>query len=659
MESITLKSSSSSSSSSPEPSIINKSNPIGVIKSQPITEQNEKKAHNRLDGFGDHVCRLLNEGALRNINTSNVKHSFQFVPLFSASNVRWLQEKYTSIQTALSMNTPFGNQRPTISQSLGVFVSILFFSSLAITALTAIFLTIVIRVYIFVLLTVLSFLFDLNDLYDYLPKEIHVFIGRIKACWDKIDDRYLHANDLNGRNLWCDDEDVLRLDLVERRIPSSLHHMIDSNGNIQSEDDMHALDWHTLQEELYSKGLETTTIDHNLAVNFCCVMVHGKHSPLLNVHKKDFQQVVKTIIDLGKVDGKQPEVEKKLLLELDDDIHSHSNEDQVMDQHPFHEVRLSKSCDVADDLSALDLRGSGSDAGQKWLDVGTKLGLRLLQSETVKAVLQTKSTDKPHIEEDLVLDTIEDGDMVVSTDRVRPFHPMWSPGLGDHESVHSIVSESECHDDDSQVSTESFDVKVRSKFVSPRSSPSKLVSRRLYYNQMGSSRHSSPSSSIRSFSRMKENMNVCDNSHGNSHITSPIQWVPKAFDASKHLPAALALNDTGTTSKPITDSKMCSKPIPKTKHVIKTKQYKKRSPLLPGVKMLIPISKSSSQKSYQLVTIYSCARIQLDTSLYGGSEHDQTDALSICAYIDKSFLRNGCFAMISLRIPDSQRQLPR
>jgi hypothetical protein len=659
MESITLKTSSSSSSPSPEPLVTNKSKSI-------TDEQKEKDGNSteKMDRFGDYVCTLLNQGAFRNINHNTAyspKHSFKFVPLFSASNVRWIQDKCTRIKTALSMKTPSGNQRYTILQSLRLLIGVLFISSVAIAALTVMFLTIVIRVYLFVFLTVVSFLFDLNDVYDYLPKKVHLVIGRIKSYWDKMDRRYLHANDLKGRNLWYEEE-TLRQDLIERSIPSSLNQIQDENGNITSKKDLHTQDWNILKEELRSKGLESKTVDHNLAVNFCCVMIHGKHKPLLNMHKKDFQQVVKTIIDLGKVDDKHIEVIRDLSVS-EDDIHSHSNEGQTIDEiYQINELRQSKSYDLVDDLSSpLEIRRSSSDAGQKWLDVGTKLGLRLLKSETMKkAMLQSKSsTDKPHIEEDLVLDTIGDDNIGVTTERIRPIHPMWSPGLGDHESVQSAPSESECNDECSQVSTDSFDVHSMSNVLSPYPSPARLISRRLSNGQISLSRQSSPS---RSLGRIKENGNWSDISHENSLVPSPIQWVPKAFDASKHLPAALALNHNDKPSKRVVESKIKptrSQQMPKVKPIVKTKQFKKRPPLLPGVKMLVPISKSSSQKSYQLVTVHTCARIQLDTSFYGDYEDDRTDALSICAYIDKSFLRNGGFAMISLRIPDSQRQFPR
>lgn len=624
--------------------------------SNPINDQNENGTITQMDRFGEHVCKLLNEGAFRNINTSRPKHSFQFVPLFSASNVRWIQEKYTNIKTTLSMSTPSGNQRPTMVQSLRLLMGLLLLSSVVIAIVTVFILTMLIRVYLFVFLTVISFLFDLNDLYNYLPKEIHLFIGRIKSYWNKIDCRYLHANDLEGRNLWYEEE-TLKKNLMERSIPSSLHPIRDANGKIASQDELHALDWKTLREGLEMKGLESLTVDHNLAVSFCFVMIHRQHKPLLNVHKKDFHQVVKTIMDFGKVDDKQLDIVRDLSV-MEDGIHSHSNEDQTMNEnHRINEIKQSKSYDLVDELSPLEFRRSESDAGQKWLDVGTKLGLRLLKSETVKkAMLQSKTSyEKTHIEEDLVLDTIGDDDMTMQTERIRPFHPMWSPGLGDHESVHSAMSESECNDECSQVSTESFDVQSKSIYASSYSSPPRLVSRRLSNGQISISRQPSPS---RSLGSIKENMNVSDISHGNFH-SSPIQWVPKAFDASKHLPAALALKHVDTPPKPIiTESKVTLKRSQQIKHVVKTKQFKKRPPLLPGVKMLVPISKSSSQKCYQLVTVYTCTRIQLDASLHGGYD-DRTDALSICAYIDKSFLRNGCFAMISLRIPDSQRQFPR
>ena len=163
----------------------------------------------------------------------------------------------------------------------------------------------------------------------------------------------------------------------------------------------------------------------------------------------------------------------------------------------------------------------------------------------------------------------------------------------------------------------------------------------------------------------------------------------KQFDANRFLPPSMAihhesvtddidpkskLDKMGTTATmkrqfgPLlinTDLRSDFQPRKSVKESTRAKG-RRRQALLPGVRMIVPIFPASSRSKkdkvlqsrsyYQFATVSSSKRINAASSK---SEDDLTDCLSITVLLDKSFLRSGKFAEMTLRIHDSQRHMPR
>ena len=87
--------------------------------------------------------------------------------------------------------------------------------------------------------------------------------------------------------------------------------------------------------------------------------------------------------------------------------------------------------------------------------------------------------------------------------------------------------------------------------------------------------------------------------------------------------------------------------------------------LLPGCKMVLPVcyqgQGSKLKQTLQMTTVVSCHRIILPISTSGSYNVPKktTNFLSLHLQIDKSFLKNGRFAQMYIRIPDDPSQMPR
>jgi hypothetical protein len=100
--------------------------------------------------------------------------------------------------------------------------------------------------------------------------------------------------------------------------------------------------------------------------------------------------------------------------------------------------------------------------------------------------------------------------------------------------------------------------------------------------------------------------------------------------------------------------------------------YYKRAPLLPGVKVAVPLfplqpgkhmkKVSNSNSHFQMATVASSKRIYVgsDESL-AAAEQRASNCLSVTVKLDKSFLRNGEFAEMTFRVMDewSNRYMPK
>ena len=357
-----------------------------------------------------------------------------------------------------------------------------------------------------------------------------------------------------------------------------------------------------------------------------------------------------------------------------DDI---NNQIHVSDQNDeFGSPSRARVCSETDiyfyDSDEHPNQGEDHHKNMKWLDVGAKIGMRILKSDQVKDFISQTKTISGDIgevlDDDLSFSNSHElgrESEIPSPQIPKPFHAMWQTECN------------ELFDNDSYLSMDSDDAshmhKKRSLPISPLVSPLKprqtiSLSPRRMRSSISHQTFSVPSSP-RASKQLR--INTYQESEGNGSMTSSeaIQWVPREFDANRYIPACLAINHGVLTNKQSTlPVQICTPNEIRMRQTIITRprSHRQRAPLSPGVKIVVPLfplcSSSKSMRNslegrvHQLATVLSSKRIVLKKSV---DDLDSTDALSITVLLDKSFLRNGKFARMTLRYPDSQRQFPR
>jgi len=254
----------------------------------------------------------------------------------------------------------------------------------------------------------------------------------------------------------------------------------------------------------------------------------------------------------------------------------------------------------------------------------------------------------------------------------KPFHTMWQMGdVDDHTSDAYVFSDSD---------SESTQAELNRKLMSfsPPRSPVPVLRRMSLLT-----RSVSPPKRMRSMPLSKtlsvpttpqrvssasdiKKLFALNEIDANVSVTSSeaIHLVPKEFDANSHLPAAMAINRGVISDKSHMSSQVFHRKDLKMKmpDPSRSKGHRQREPLIQGVKMIVPLFPGKATKHHvessvlQLATVHSSERIALNPSI---SNPKFTDALSITVLLDKSFLRNGKFAKMTMRIPDTQRYFPR
>jgi hypothetical protein len=353
------------------------------------------------------------------------------------------------------------------------------------------------------------------------------------------------------------------------------------------------------------------------------------------------------------------------------------------DEDEFGSPRRPRVCSETDvDFYDQEITGGGSETdadadakNKKWLDVGAKIGMRILKSEQVKDFIgQTTTLSADNVDslyEDLTMDESRDNneDFELPSPQIpKPFHEMWQTEgnqLFDNELEGYMSTDSEV----------SVSQKKRKHPLSPAISASALrqtISLSPRRGRGGTLYISSsvPSSPRPSLPKLHKQIDTCHESEGNVSVTSSeaIQWVPRQFDANRHLPASMAINHGDLPNSRSHRVRMITPEEYRMKQSVITRprNHRQREPLLPGVKIVVPLfplvsTTKSSRNSLegrvpQLATVVSSKRIAIASS---GHESESTDALSITVLLDKSFLRNGRFVKMTFRILDSNRQFPR
>ncbi len=372
----------------------------------------------------------------------------------------------------------------------------------------------------------------------------------------------------------------------------------------------------------------------------------------------------------------------------------------------------------------------------KWLDVGAKIGMRLLESEKLHQAI-TKSQMPSNLsssysgaEDDHEGNDAQQGKNRETDSRrnfdspkhvAKPFHAMWtSPNV---EKIYDdVISEDDDEDEEdgytySDLGHESHaddvddvdDVGVHSHSYAVKTTHPPLVPPPISKRARSSGTSLSPSTKPR-----KKIMKPLRNSRSVSLPSSPVRsksvcsrfsetnlsllaadttsQLVQQFDANKYLPPSMAIhhesvvadNVNSKSTLDMMDNNTMKKKRELGRLTVKTdllsdfppkKSYKestrskirRRLPLLPGVRMIVPIFPASisrfkrdkvvqSRSYYQFATVASSKRISGASSK---SEDDLTDCLSITVLLDKSFLRSGKFAEMTMRIHDSQRHMPR
>ena len=354
------------------------------------------------------------------------------------------------------------------------------------------------------------------------------------------------------------------------------------------------------------------------------------------------------------------------------------------------ENSLDNDIDIDIDIDNASIDRETDDKNKKWLDVGARIGLKLLKSEHVQDLIaqnqlgsKTISMDRGQFaDEDLFFDGGVD---VQRSDSPRnqipkPFHTMWQMGdVGDHTSDAYLFSDSDTCSESTKAELNRHRHRRLMSFSTPRS-PIPVLHR------MTITRSVSPPKRMRSMPLSKtlsvpstpqrisstsdiKKLFALSEIDANVSVTSSeaIHLVPKEFDANSHLPAAMAINRGVISDKSRMSSQVFHRKDLKMKmsDPSRSKGHRQREPLVQGVKLIVPLFPLYAGKAtrnyvessvLQLATVHSSERIALDPSI---SDPKFTDALSITVLLDKSFLRNGKFAKMSLRIQDKQRYFPR
>ena len=454
--------------------------------------------------------------------------------------------------------------------------------------------------------------------------------------------------------------------------------------SVQSMDAIEVIRPQSSQRDVMSGPMKVSPLISNRSKN----MIHGrgsKSSPHLNGHLQiEYDQSIQTLLEddltLGQSEDYLGDDDLDSLLTNDEDV-SYSSRSYDDNNNS------SKS------VETFDIIEKKEKEDVKWIDVGAKIGRRILESEKLHQVItksQMKSNEFSSFSADDDYDTeckqkeSSKFDLNESPKNVaKPFHAMWTSPNIDVSSfdIDDATSEDDFSTSDKGISGgEQFLMPKAMKRASTSSLSPTIHGRKGLTKPMLGYRNSIslPCSPIKS-------RNVASGlSEANTSISSleTSQTIPKSFDANRYLLPSMAIqySEPSKYTSPIikNDLKQVLPQLNMGSNVVselKKKLYKesmrqmsrRRSPLLSGVRMIVPIFPSSQRKKtphhfshHQFATVISSQRINSSCTdpnkTYIAGE---CDCLSITVLLDKYFLRCGKFAQMTIRISDKQRNMPR
>ena len=249
-----------------------------------------------------------------------------------------------------------------------------------------------------------------------------------------------------------------------------------------------------------------------------------------------------------------------------------------------------------------------------WIDVGTKIGLRLLNSAHVQRAMNPENAEKILQLGDPVVDGASSDPLSPNRKTVvmaKPVHSMWtSPAAAAIEESMSPVS---------TFSESTHRARIPPSGLLFKSSPDKMSSQ---------SRNTTPnvkSTHDGAFGTLGEDLRLPD------------------LDDPEKFPQFPLSNSIGSLL------------VEKVKPI-------RREPLKRGMKVAISLSSADSilrnrlcgsRRSYQMGTVETSKRLFVGDRDHEGSSVDQTNALSIRVKLDRSYLRNGEFMELTCRVLDT------
>jgi len=369
----------------------------------------------------------------------------------------------------------------------------------------------------------------------------------------------------------------------------------------------------------------------------------------------------------------------------------------------------------------ISIRSDGSDVDLDWLDVGTRIGMRLLNSEHVqKAVASQETAERIYdiskkVESQLKKTPISEVEAPVCTESKnkalgsdtvlgsnketnvgtsssinlgtiaplrKPVHTMWtSPSaVARQQSESSIGSIS---DEDEQLTTNEIAAPLSSSSMRLRPPGESLPPRSPH------ARHGSKQSQDRN--KLPRSMvSQVGNKQSSEQIErSSIQYLKASRETGAEASDGIAiqsgqLDEDDRLSCPssfVRDgerSPLRKDPVISKNNGVKSspskapKQITRRPNLQPGMKVVVPIlpkqpgvkvsSGRIADSMFQMATVVKSRRIHLRTRVrrqYSGAAY--TNCLSVTVKLDKSFLRGADFAEMTFRVRDewSSRYMPR
>lgn len=609
-------------------------------------------------------------------------------PLLSTRNWKWLQQQYRLLvktiredqsksalgSLALISNFLFRNSKPIG----GAAITFLGLGLLAVISLAtaSTFCTIwTLHFSWLITATTMAVLVDLREIYQSLPEQIQMVLSSLIPTVLWFDHTVLLGYWHQGRE-WSKD----KYELNDGKKASSFSSYLRTFPPPSTKDGK--------ETALSNKSIahhgdwSQDSRDHAIAINFCYFMlredfVKKQYSKLRKaVFKKRLPNIPKTSeekqtsTDNSDKDGYLPdhnEFEEKKEVDMCDTTEQEACDDEG-NYIPLEELNLEhiekgqvdltvldgildtddESFDSAFDPHVIHEADSGTSADLDWMDVGAEIGMKILGSAAVQKAMTSHDTAerlvtihanmnkaKEQEAESKISTALEAKNKTLPANVIPPVHSMWTSASA---AAGSILN-SPAHTIRTVSSGESEVQIIEGSEVETSTPPKDLP-----YLDMLPSSH-----------QLKTPL-VMEKSQPMPPPTSGITLRPKDHE---EVPMKYDSIELVREKKRTSSSDFASIPPPK-----------RRPQLLPGIKIAVPIfarqpmtkARHYHDLNFQMATVISSKRLSIfQKNKLPAAGKRTTNCLSITVQLDKSFLRNGKFAQMTLRIMDawSDRFMPK